>query len=254
MNHNEIAEKLDKAAISAEAIEQISLTESFTEDEAYEIQALSMEQRYERGDDFVGLKLGFTSFAKMEQMGVHDMIWGRLTENMWLENGDEVSLSKFIHPRAEPEIAFRLSQDLDREISLEEIPQYIDSACAAIEIIDSRYKNFKFSLEDVIADNCSSSGFVLGKWQPLPSNLNDLKMTLSFDNEVVESDSSNAILDNPFLSICNASRLAAKYGQSFPKGSILLAGAATPAVFVKPNTTVSAEVDSLGIAEIRFTE
>ncbi|MFT5724297.1 MAG: 2-oxo-3-hexenedioate decarboxylase [Bacteroidia bacterium] len=251
MNNKEIAQLLDQAALKAEAVEQISKEHEFTEAEAYEIQALSMEERYERDDDFAGLKLGFTSFAKMEQMGVHDMIWGRLTQNMWIENKGSINLSKFIHPRAEPEIAFKLKKDLDREISLEEISDYIESCCPAIEIIDSRYKNFKFSLEDVIADNCSSAGFVLGKWHPLPASLNDLRMSLSFDGIVVESDQSNAILDNPYLSVCNASRLAVKYNQAFPKGSILLAGAATPAVFIKPNSTVTAEVESLGSVSIK---
>ena len=241
-----------KLQVQQRAVEQISLTQQLTEDEAYEIQAKSMEERYARNDDFVGLKLGFTSFAKMEQMGVHDMIWGRLTQNMWIENGGEVNLSSFIHPRAEPEIAFKLKKDLDREISLDEIPDYIESCSSAIEIIDSRYKNFKFSLEDVIADNCSSTGFILGDWKPLPKSLNDLQMSLSFDGEIVESDSSNAILDNPYLSVCNASRLAAKYGQPFPKGSVLLAGAATPAVFIKPNSIVSAEVETLGGVSVKI--
>lgn len=76
MNKQAIAQLLDQAAMNAEAVEQISGTQSFTENQAYEIQALAMEERYKRGDHFVGLKLGFTSFAKMEQMGVHDMIWG----------------------------------------------------------------------------------------------------------------------------------------------------------------------------------
>lgn len=254
MNKKSIAQRLDQAAMKAEAVEQISVTHKFSEEEAYKIQALAMEERYLRGDDFVGLKLGFTSFAKMEQMGVHDMIWGRLTKNMWIENGATVDLNVFIHPRAEPEIAFKLKKDLDREITLEEIPEYIESCCTAIEIIDSRYKNFKFSLEDVIADNCSSTGFVLGDWHPLPASLNNLNIALSFDGEVVESDSSNAILDNPYLSVCNASRLAAKYNQRFPKGSILLAGAATPAVFIKAGTKVSATVESLGGVSFTINE
>jgi 2-oxo-3-hexenedioate decarboxylase len=150
-------------------------------------------------------------------------------------------------------VAFLLKKDLDREISLEEIPEYIESVAPAIEIIDSRYKNFKFSLEDVIADNCSSTAFVLGHWSELPESLNDLQMSLKFDDEVMESDSSNAILDNPYLSVCNASRLAAKYGQAFPKGSVLLAGAATPAVFVKEGIKVTASVEGLGEASISFS-
>ena len=252
MNKQEIAKKLDGAAVAAQPVEQISLSVKFSEEEAYDIQRLSMEERYSRGDNFVGLKLGFTSYAKMEQMGVHDMIWGRLTKNMWLTNGSQTSLSRFIHPRAEPEIAFLLKKDIDREIGLEEIPEYIESTCAAIEIIDSRYKNFKFSLEDVIADNCSSSAFVLGEWQALPKSLNDLKMSLMFNDEVKQQDSSNATLDNPLLSICNASRLAAKYNQTFPAGSVLLAGAATPAVFVEPGTTVRATVEGMSEASVTF--
>ena len=248
----EIAELLDTAALEAKAVEQISVHQQLTEEEAYDIQRVSMERRYARGDNFVGLKLGFTSYAKMEQMGVHDMIWGRLTSEMHLENGSTVSLNKFIHPRAEPEIAFRLKRDLDREISLDEIPDYIDSVCAAIEIIDSRYENFKFSLEDVIADNCSSTGFVLGEWHDLPESLNDLQMDLLFNGEVRQSDKSNAILDNPYLSVCNASRLAAKYGQAFPAGFVLLAGAATPAVFVEAGDAVAADVESLGSVSITF--
>jgi 2-keto-4-pentenoate hydratase len=250
MNLNELATQVDKAAVDAKAIAQLSTSNSFTEDEAYEIQRLSIEKRIERGEKFVGLKLGFTSFAKMEQMGVHDMIWGRLTSTMWLENGSEMEVSKFIHPRAEPEIAFLLKKDLDREISLEEIPVYILACAPAIEIIDSRYENFKFSLEDVIADNCSSSAFVIGAWQPLPASLNNLEMSMSFDGELKESDSSNAILDNPYLSVCNASRLAAKYNQPFLAGNILLAGAATPAAFVELGKKIKVSVEGLGSCHI----
>ena len=246
MNLNEIAKTLDQAAANATATAQISTTESFSEEQAYEIQRLSLEERYARGEKFAGLKLGFTSFAKMEQMGVHDMIWGRLTDAMLYASGDTLPMDKFIHPRAEPEIAFLLKKDLDREISLAEITEYIEACAPAIEVIDSRYENFKFSLEDVIADNCSSSAFVIGAWQPLPASLNNLEISLSFDKEVKESDSSNAILDNPYLSICNASRLAAKYKQPFKSGEILLAGAATPAVFIESGKKITAKVASLG--------
>ena len=125
MNKSEIAKSLDNAAFKAEAINQISNQFDFTEEDAYEIQRLSIEERYARDEKFVGLKLGFTSYAKMEQMGVHDMIWGRLTNSMWLKNGDTLFMDQFIHPRAEPEIAFLLKKDLNREISLDEIPEYI---------------------------------------------------------------------------------------------------------------------------------
>lgn len=250
MNKKETAQLLDTAAKNARAIEQISTTQTFSEEDAYEIQRLSIAERYKRGEQPVGLKLGFTSFAKMKQMGVHDMIWGRLTGAMWYKKDDELDLANFVHPRAEPEIAFLLKEDINREISLEEIPEYILACAPAIEIIDSRYRDFKFSLEDVIADNCSSSAFVIGTWQPLPETLNNLHMELKFDREVIHEGNSNAILDNPYLSICNASRLAAKYNEAFKKGNVLLAGAATPAAFIKPNSKIMVRVEKLGSCSI----
>ena len=78
---------------------------------------------------------------------------------MCIKSSGEIHLNQYIHTRAEPEIAFRISEDINRQISLEELPNYIDKMAVAIEVIDSRYKNFKFSLEDVIADNCLSSGY-----------------------------------------------------------------------------------------------
>ena len=242
----EIAKRLDQAAHNAEAVEQVSLNEEFSVDEAYEIQRLAIEERYKRGEKFVGLKLGFTSFAKMEQMGVHDMIWGRLTDDMLYSADEYIPFAKFIHPRAEPEICFLLKKDLDREISLEEIPEFIDAVAPATEVIDSRYKNFKFSLEDVIADNCSSSAFVVGAWQNINQEIGNLAMELKINGQVSESGNSEAILGNPWLSVCNASRLAAKYNQAFPAGSFLMAGAATPAVFINQGDRILTKVENLG--------
>ncbi|MFT4523015.1 MAG: 2-keto-4-pentenoate hydratase [Bacteroidia bacterium] len=241
------AQKLDAAAMQATPIEQISTEIQYSEDQAYQIQLASMQERYGRGDELIGLKLGFTSYAKMEQMGVHDMIWGRLTQNMLVENGGSIDLSNFIHPRAEPEICFKLSKDLDREITLEEAPDFVEGVAAAIEIIDSRYQNFKFSLEDVVADNCSSSAFVVGTWHKPDTNIQNLLMQLLFDEEEVAKGSSNDILGNPWLSVVNAARLAKKYDQPFVKGSYLMAGASTPAIFIKPKTEVIAKVEGFSV-------
>lgn len=248
MNISELAKRLDNAAYHAEPIEQLSLTTSFDESTAYAIQEELLVCRYERGEKFVGLKLGFTSEAKMKQMGVHDMIWGRLTDHMLVENGGSLDLENFCHPRVEPEICFLVKKDIVRELSLEEAPAYIEAVAPALEVIDSRYKNFKFSLEDVIADNCSSSAFTVGEWMDAPADLTDLKMDLIIDETAVESGTSSAILGNPWKSVTNASRLAAKYGQEFPAGSYLMAGAATGAVFLKSGQSVSVQVAKLGSA------
>lgn len=249
MNLNDLAKIVDEAALNAKPISQLSLENKFSEKEAYEIQADSIAKRYERGEKLVGVKLGFTSKAKMVQMGVHDMIWGRLTDGMLIEKNANVLLEKFIHPRAEPEICFLVKKEITQEVSMDDIKDYISGVAGAIEIIDSRYQNFKFSLEDVIADNCSSSGFVVGEWHDVDTPIGDLKMDLIIEGEVVQSGSSKAILGDPWESAVAATRLCAQYGQVIPEGSYIMAGAATSAVYLEKNQTVKVEVENLGSVE-----
>lgn len=246
MSLKDLAKIVDEAAFNAKPISQLSLENEFSEKEAYEIQADSIAKRYERGEKLVGVKLGFTSKAKMVQMGVHDMIWGRLTDGMLIAPNENVLLEKFIHPRAEPEICFLVKKEITQEVSMSEIKQYISGVAAAIEIIDSRYQNFKFSLEDVIADNCSSAGFVVGEWHDVDTPIGDLKMELIIDNKIVQSGSSKAILGDPWESAVAATRLCMQYGQVIPAGSYIMAGAATSAVFLEKNQMVKVEVENLG--------
>lgn len=250
MNNQEIATILDTASRNAKAVPQMAATNQMNLKDAYEIQRLAINLRVERGENITGYKLGFTSKAKMEQMGVHDLIWGILTDEMEIKEGESVDLKRWIHPRVEPEIAFRVSKDIHRELTLEELPNYLDRMAPALEIIDSRYENFKFSLEDVVADNCSSTGYVIGTWQPLSTEISDLKMELVMNNKVIESASSAAILDNPLLSVVELSRLASTAGLSVKKGQVILAGAATAARFLEPNQNLKGRVEKLG--DVRF--
>lgn len=241
---------LDTAAKTTTPVSQLSSTTKIDLNDAYAIQAASMEQRYARGEKLVGLKMGFTSKAKMEQMGVHDMIWGRLTDSMAIKSNGDMMRRAFIHPRAEPELAFLLKKDINTPITLSEIDSVLEGIAPAIEIIDSRYANFKFSLEDVIADNCSSSSFVVGKWHKPSTNVSDLPINIGINGVVQQSGSSKAILGNPLQSLVEATRLALKYGQKLKKGMIILAGAATPAIHIQASETVSASFGSLG--ELKF--
>ncbi|WP_282136751.1 2-keto-4-pentenoate hydratase [Seonamhaeicola maritimus] len=237
---------LDDAAKAANPVIQISNISKITLNQAYEIQASSIQRRLSRGEHLTGLKMGFTSKAKMEQMGVHDMIWGRLTNNMHFENKGDIPNNKFIHPRAEPEIAFRLNKNITNNITINEVESYIDGLAPAIEIIDSRYKNFKFSLEDVIADNCSSSGYVIGKWHAPDTDVSNIDITIGANGKVQATGNSKAILDNPLQSLVEAVRLALKYGQELNQGMIILAGAATSAIPINEGDTVQATFGNLG--------
>ena len=107
----DIAERLDSAQASATAVPQLETPLNL--DDAYAVQRLSLARRYQRGERRVGIKMGFTSRAKMAQMGIDEMIWGRLTDAMQVEDGGEVGHARFVHPRVEPELAFLLGEAPD---------------------------------------------------------------------------------------------------------------------------------------------
>ncbi len=247
----QLADKLDQAAANAQSITQLSASTQLSLHEAYEVQKLSIGLRLLRGEKLVGYKLGFTSRAKMEQMGVDDLIWGRLTDTMMIADGGQINLSNYVHPRAEPEIAFRLKHPLSGKVSKETALAAIDAVACAIEVIDSRYQNFKFSLSDVIADNCSSTGYVVGPWHNADTQLDNLPMVLKVDGVEVQRGSSMDILDHPLNSLIEAARCVAEYGESLKPGQIVLAGAATAAVALSPGQTISVEVD--GLASCQFS-
>lgn len=243
---HEIARKLDQAAASATSIEQLSNTNELSLEDAYQVQKLSIDERLNRGEKLVGYKMGFTSKAKMLQMGVDDIIWGRLTDAMFIEDGGAIDLSKYVHPRAEPEIAFKLKSSLSGIVTKEQALAAVGAVAGAIEVIDSRYQNFKFSLSDVIADNCSSTGFVIGDWHEGGSDISDLSMVIDVNGEEVASGSSLDILDHPINSLVEAARCIALSGEELKAGQIILAGAATAAVALAPNQRISANIENLG--------
>jgi len=252
MNYNKIAEKLDQAALTAVACKQISTTQKLDLNEAYAIQSISMGRRYIRGEKLLGLKLGFTSKAKMEQMGVHDMIWGRLTDKMKFLSDGDLNRKDFIHPRAEPEIAFLIRKEVDKELNLENVKEYVESVALAIEIIDSRYANFKFSLEDVIADNCSSAGFVLGEWKSPEVSIQNLPIQVRINEQITHEGNTDAILGNPWESMLAISRLAINNGEVLKNGSIVLAGAATAASHIHAGDKISVTANGLGTVNLNI--
>jgi len=179
----------------------LSEKSKYSLDEAYDIQSASIQRRLNRGEKRNGMKMGFTSRAKMIQMGLNDMIWGRLTDGMMVEDGDTISLKNYVHPRVEPEIAFLLKRPLPYPCTAAEAIAAVDGVAPAMEIIDSRYKNFKFSLEDVVADNASSSSFVVGPGHKPDTELENRGMVMEFNGRPVQIGSSAAMLGQPVRSL-----------------------------------------------------
>ncbi|PPQ33757.1 2-keto-4-pentenoate hydratase [Rhodopila globiformis] len=248
----EFARIVDEAARTASAIPQLTETHpALSAEEAYAVQALSVARRRTRGEKRAGYKMGLTSRAKMQQVGVSEVIWGRLTDAMRVEEGGELSRARFVHPRAEPEIAFIMRRPLEGRVTAAEALAAVEAVSPAIEIIDSRYKDFRFALPDVIADNSSSSGFLLGAWYRPETDVANLGLLVEVDGQVVQVGSSAAILGHPLRSLVAAARLIAAAGERLEPGDIVLAGGATAAHALSPGQFVRAEFEGLG--SVSFT-
>ena len=250
LNKN-ITFSLDKAVYNAQATSQISQSQAISLADAYDIQKISLAQRHQRGEKLMSYKLGFTSRAKMEQMGVHDIIWGQLTDKMKIINGQTLTKSKFIHPRVEPEIVFLIAKPIDEFLTLKTAGDYLQGVAGALEIIDSRYENFKFSLEDVIADNCSSSAYVIGEWLPPTTPLQNLAISLVINEKTSQTGNSNAILGNLLASLVEMAKMAQKYELNIELRQVILAGAATSAVYIQAGDKIEGQFEGLGTVHLK---
>ncbi|MFH0178737.1 2-keto-4-pentenoate hydratase [Streptomyces cacaoi] len=221
---------------------------------AYAIQDETLRLRQARGETVVGVKLGLTSRAKQKRMGVDSPLTAWLTDAMVLPAGEPLPLERYIHPRAEPEIVFVLGQDLTGPgITAADALRAVECVRGGIEIIDSRYRDFRFTLPDVVADNASSAAFVTG---PLARASVDLDATLEqcaleVNDTVVDTATGAAVLGDPALALAFAANELAKRGHSLRAGWVVLTGGMTDAVPVEKGTTVAANFGSLGRVQVR---
>lgn len=247
-----LAEIVDEASRSATAIEQLTVKHpKLTPEDGYETQRLSIARRLARGERRIGVKMGLTSRAKMIQVGVDQAAWGRLTDAMLLEEGGELSRKNYIHPRIEPEVAFLIGRPLAGKVSAVEAMAAVDAVAPAMEVIDSRFENFKFTLPDVVADNASSSGLVIGAWCDPHQDISNLGMVLEVNGQVVQVGSSAAILGHPVRSLVMAARVVGAAGETLNPGDIVMAGGATAAHPLTVGEHVRNTVQNLGAVSIK---
>ncbi|MGA3489522.1 2-keto-4-pentenoate hydratase [Micromonosporaceae bacterium DT55] len=246
-----LADRLDTAVRQRRAIPQLAAEAGLDAEAAYGVQAEVLRRRLDRGERLVGLKMGLTSRAKMAQMGVDEVIWGRLTDAMWIADGATVDAGAYIHPRVEPEVAFLVDRVPEPGATVADFAASVRAVAPAIELIDSRYADFSFSLPDVIADNTSAAGFVVGAWSPVPAGLANLGVLLEIDGRVAQVGSTAAILGDPRRAFTEGVRLAGRHGVRLAEGWVFLAGAATAAVPLAPGAHVRATVQGLGSASLK---
>jgi 2-oxo-3-hexenedioate decarboxylase len=250
----EIADRIATAQKTGRAIPQLG--DELTLDDAYVVQRRLLERRQDEGARYVGPKLGFTSRAKMAQMGLDEIIVGWLVDEMELPAGDTLSTAGLVHPRVEPEVVFRLGREVGPEVDAEELLGAVEAVAPAIEVIDSRYENFRFSLPDVVADNTSACRFVIGDWRSIDATaeVKGLPVTLFIDGTPVESGSTSDILGDPFTALRELAPIARRHRFPLPAGAIILAGGATAAAPVAGATEISAEVTGLGAVSFRVAQ
>ncbi len=121
-----------------------------------------MQSKLDAGEQLVGYKLGLTSRNKQRAMGVDSPLYGRVTSSMLSTYGDPIPFDRFIHPRVESEIAFLLGRDLEAPATVTSVLAATEVVFGAVDVLDSRYQGFKFTLSDVVADNASAGAFYLG--------------------------------------------------------------------------------------------
>ncbi len=248
------AKALDEAMLEARELTRLTKERpGLAMDDAYAIQDLVVNYRIRRGERIVGWKMGMTSKAKMRQMGVTEPIYGMLTDGMQVADTGVVALKGRIHPKIEPEVAFLIGRDLEGPMSPAQVLQATNGVCAALEIIDSRYENFEFQLPDVVADNTSASGFVLGNFMRRTDRLDlgNLGIVMEVNGAAVQFGSTAAILGHPARSVAELVGMLAKRGLALKAGSVVLAGGATAAVPLAAGDRVKVSIHQLGTAEIR---
>ena len=241
---NHFASSLHHARLNARPLDHLSSQENFNLKEAYAIQEQGIELRLAEGEKIIGRKMGLTSEAKRKQMNLNQPVYGTLTDKMQVKK--TLDLTGTIHPKIEPEIAFLIGKDLSGNVGRNDVLDACTGICAAMEILDSRYRHFKyFSIEDVVADNSSSCYFILGEIQNPSMDVRGLKMKMTDGHRSLEGVS-DAISKDPVISVIHQCELLHQRNEILPAGSIVLAGAATTAIELTPDMRVELVVENMG--------
>jgi 2-oxo-3-hexenedioate decarboxylase len=220
---------------------------------AYRAQQAFVQSKLDAGETFVGYKLGLTSRNKQQAMGLDAPLYGRVTSGMISTYGDPVRFDRFIHPRVESEIAFLLARDIDAPATVTSVLAATEVVFGAVDVLDSRYESFKFTLSDVVADNASAGAFYLGPIARRPDELVDLRLlgcVVRVDGEVAMTAAGAAVMGHPAASVAWLANQLVAEGEGLRAGQLIFSGGVTAPVPVVPGGSVTFEFDGLGAIEV----
>jgi 2-oxo-3-hexenedioate decarboxylase len=220
---------------------------------AYRAQQAFIQSKLNAGETFIGYKLGLTSRNKQQAMGLDAPLYGRVTSGMISTYGDPVRLDRFIHPRVESEIAFLLARDIEAPATVTSVLAATEVVFSAVDVLDSRYESFRFTLTDVVADNASAGAFYLGPIARRPDQAEDLRLigcVVRVDGEVAMTAAGAAVMGHPAAAVAWLANQLAAEGEGLRAGQLIFSGGVTAPVPVVPGGSVTFEFDGLGAIEV----
>lgn len=250
------AEHLAQAETSGQGVSPLTdLDPTITIHEAYQVQLINIQRKVDSGQRIVGKKIGLTSLAMQNLLGVDQPDYGHLLDGMVIENGGEISLNRVLQPKVEAEIAFVLKKDLEGpNVTVMDVIQATDYILPALEIVDSRIADWNIKLQDTIADNASSGLYVLGG-KPICIDQVDLAqigMVLYKNGEVMNTGVGAAALGNPSTCVAWLANKLHEYGIVLKAGEVILSGALSAAINAEPGDYFQARFANLGEVSVRF--
>jgi 2-keto-4-pentenoate hydratase len=251
----DIADRLNRAERDRVAIDPPAASAKLSVADAYRIQMINVDRRLAAGRKIVGGKVGLTSAAMQKMMGVNEPDFGHLFDDMILKSGAECLVATLMLPRVEPEIAFVLSRELHGPgVMREDVLAATKYVTPALEIIDTRIRDWKIALADTIADNASSGRVVLGKQEmpPRQFDLASVAMKLEKNGALVEEGVGSAVLGHPAEPVAWLANKLAEFGQSLAANSIVIPGALCRALPVAAGDAIAASFGPLGSVSVRF--
>jgi 2-keto-4-pentenoate hydratase len=225
--------------------------------DAYEIQLLNIRRRLEAGETVLGHKVGLSSKAMQDMMGVDEPDYGHLLSDMALAEATPVSVGRYCMPRVEVEVAFVLGATLPgAECTEDDVLAATEYVAPSIELIDSRIRGWDIKIGDTIADNASSAGFVLGadRVKPADIDLLTIEARLLRGGEEVAAGRSDAVLGNPVVAVAWLARKVASFGVTLEAGHVIMPGSVHRAIDVHPGDHFEAVLDGLGSVRLSFEE